>query len=796
MSSPSSPRVPSAGRVDLVLAGGLALLAGAAWATAPLPAIGVVVTVAIGAARAWRIGLAILVVALAAAGAARASAALARYEGARRDLVQRFHGPALCEGTARIAGSPSRRGDVVQVELAPIELACEGPGAIEGPVGLWVDADVGVGLGRGDVIEVSAQLAPRERFLVAEIDGRGRDAARGVPLSGSARWTRVVERGRGLGAAVDRARSFVRARIEATFTPDTAPLARALVLGENDVSDADATAFKESGLVHLLAVSGMHLVLVVATLVRAIRALLARVPALAAGGVDVGRWAAAVGVPIAWIYADFAGGSGSARRAAIMTGLALAATALGRRLGAARALGWSIGAVWVVEPLCVYDASFSLSVCATGGLVALGRPLEALLRARLRLPRALASPLAATTAATAACAPVTLGMSRSLPLGGVVANLVAVPIGEVVALPLCLAHAALSPLPPVERGVAVVGGGALRALAWVARVAASAEWAKAPLPPPTPAQIALLAAAAGIAWIGGRPRRVALVAAAGLVALELAARREGAPIGELRVTFLDVGQGDAALIDLPDGQAMLVDGGGLVGSPIDTGARVIAPVLRARRRRELAVVALSHPHPDHYGGLPAAIEGVKVVEAWDSGEAAARGLAGGHAAWLAAARRSGAILRTPPDLCGLHAIGGTVVEVLAPCPGPHDDEGANDNSLVIRIAWRGRSVLFVGDLERAGEERLLAGDRAAIRSEILKVGHHGSRTSTSPAMLAAVAPLHAVVSTGVRNRFGHPHPVTLATLSAAGVPLLRTDRGGAIVARTRGGPWSLRPADP
>ena len=150
-------------------------------------------------------------------------------------------------------------------------------------------------------------------------------------------------------------------------------------------------------------------------------------------------------------------------------------------------------------------------------------------------------------------------------------------------------------------------------------------------------------------------------------------------------------------------------------------------------------------------------------------------------------------MKRPAELCGTQSFGGASVTVLAPCPGPVPDTGANDNSFVIRIAYGTRAVLLVGDAEHAEEAALLARG-VDLRADVLKVGHHGSRTSSSPGFVAAVAPQVAVVSSGVRNRFGHPHPATLATLGAAGVRILRTDRVGNVVVTTDGTSLDVRTA--
>ena len=784
--------------MDVVVWFGCALVAGGlAWAH-PWPVIAVAAC-AVAAARRRAVVLVVIAIAL-GVGFSRARGVIDAAE-ARRAATVGAVGRCFAHGV--VVSSPVSARGVVRWDAELVAVDCDGAAP---PVRACLYGGPS-DLARGDEVEVVAQLGALDRWRDPELgDPRPREARAGVLRSGGAIDVRVVRRGRGPLAWVDRARAHTRARIEATFAADVAPLARALVLGETDVDADDDAAFRASGLSHLLAVSGTHLVVAVLSVVGALRAVLARVPRLARAW-DVGRAAAAIGIPLTWAYASFAGASGSGVRAAWMLTAALGARAIGRAPGGARALGLSLACGALVDPLAGYDVSFLLSAVATAGLLALARPWSAAMEARVpRWARGTATTVAATCAASIACAPVLATMTPALPLGGIVANVIAVPIGELAALPLCLAHAALSWWPAAERGCAAAGGGALAVVRAIARATAAQSWAIVTVPAPTAAQLAAVAAA--VAVIAARrdhgappsraffdaPARVLGVAAAALVALEAWAIRAGAPRGALRVTFLDVAQGDAAIVDLPDGRAALIDGGGTVGSPVDVGARVIAPVLRARRRDALAAVILSHPHPDHFGGLATGLDGVRVGEAWDTGQGEREGVGGGYAAWLAHMKMQNTPILRPGSVCGARAIGGATFEVLAPCPEASPDRAPNDNSLVVRVRFGRRAVLFVGDAEHEEEGALIAARAAWLRADVLKVGHHGSRTSTSRALLDAVRPSHAVISCGARNRFGHPAGATLDALAAAGVRALRTDRDGAIAAWTDGEALEVGPA--
>jgi competence protein ComEC len=471
-----------------------------------------------------------------------------------------------------------------------------------------------------------------------------------------------------------------------------------------------------------------------------------------------------------------------------MLAAAYVACAIARHARPERALGLSLLVGALVDPLLAFDVSFLLSAAATVGLVTLGRRFSELTaRVGFAPLRWLASSAATTLSAMLPCAPLLAVLSPELTLVGVLANVVAAPIGEAVALPLCLAHPVLAAVPFLGEGVALVGSGALGWVRGVAHLAASVQVLSFDTPPPGEWHFVVMAVSLLGAWLRPPRGRWALGGVLALGLVELAAVRAGRPSGELRVTLLDIGQGDSLLVDLPDGALMLVDAGGSVGGPVDPGARVVAPVLRARRRARVDVVVLSHPHPDHFGGLSAALERVEVGELWDSGQGEREGAGPELAALFAKLRARGTRILRPRELCeSPRRFGQATVRVLGPCPDIVPGRHANDNSVVLALELGQRRALLLGDAERKQEQELVERQGSSLRADFLKVGHHGSRTSSTAPLLAAVRPTHAGISCGVRNRFGHPHVETQRALAALAIHMLRTDRHGAVTWATDG----------
>jgi competence protein ComEC len=261
------------------------------------------------------------------------------------------------------------------------------------------------------------------------------------------------------------------------------------------------------------------------------------------------------------------------------------------------------------------------------------------------------------------------------------------------------------------------------------------------------------------------------------------------------VTFLDVGQGDAAVIETPDGETWLVDAGGEPGGAlaraIEPGAAV-ARFLATRGRDHLDVVVISHPHPDHYLGLLALADRVSIgtvmiaIDPAPDAPCAAPTGTPCFAAVLDRLRAAGARVVIPP-LGTVRIAAGTRLDVVAPRYRPIDPplvaagdpvRTVNDNSLVVAITYAGRRILFLGDVEAEAEHDLVTTGDA--RADIVKVAHHGSATSSTPELVAATGASLAVISCGRGNRFGFPRAITLERWTAAGARVVRTDTDGAI----------------
>jgi competence protein ComEC len=255
--------------------------------------------------------------------------------------------------------------------------------------------------------------------------------------------------------------------------------------------------------------------------------------------------------------------------------------------------------------------------------------------------------------------------------------------------------------------------------------------------------------------------------------------------GKLEVSVLDVGQGDSLFVVFPQGKTLLIDDGGAFGGfggqsnhGIDPGEEAVSPYLWSRGFRKLDVVALTHAHQDHVGGLVAVLENFRVGQLWIGREV--RSLALAKVEQLARDRKIPIEHEARDNSFAWDHVEGKVLWPEASSEAP-SAAAKNDDSLVLRLRYEDRAVLLPGDAEKEAEREMLAENRPdELQAEVLKIGHHGSRNSTTAEFLAAVKPQLAIISVGEDNSYGHPSAELLERLASAGVRVLRTDRDGAV----------------
>jgi competence protein ComEC len=487
-------------------------------------------------------------------------------------------------------------------------------------------------------------------------------------------------------------------------------------------------------------------------------------------------------LPAVLAYTMLTGAQVATVRSCIVAFAWLGAVAARRRTTAAQALAVAALAILCASPLELFDPSFQLSFAAAAGTSLLATrwsPGGAGGALVVRIGRWVLRLVAASAAAILATVPIGAWHFAQLAPAGIVSNIVVVPLAELGVVPVGLAGCVAASLQLPAAGLLLrVAGWLAQAMGaftvWFARVAPA--WR---VPAPNLVEIVTwYVALIAIAASGRRAWRIALACALVLAASAGWRAWSRAHSETLTATFLDVGQGDACVVELPHGRVLVVDGGGSFDPKFDPGQQVIAPFLWRRGIRRIDLMVLSHPHPDHANGLATLVEQFPVGELWTNGQETEQP---GTVALLAAARRRSVPIGAPRAL----ALGGATIRPL----WPYDDNGAlavdpargeNDNSLVVTVGWHGRSLLFAGDLEADGEAALLARAGPGLAADVVKAPHHGSKTSSTAEFVAATHPRVVVISVGERNRWGFPNPGVTARWRGVGARVLRTDRDGGV----------------
>ena len=545
-----------------------------------------------------------------------------------------------------------------------------------------------------------------------------------------------------------------------------------IVTGDRSDVPADLDArWRAVGIFHVLSVSGLHLAVVAGLAFMLLRKVVAGSPW--GGRVRPGPWAAPPALVIAIVYTLVTGAQLATLRALIVIGLMLVGAMLDRPMRLLDALGIAAIAILVWRPMDLFDPSFQLSFTAAI-VLALVKPPTLVRGVKGWIVRGVATSLWVTVAT----APITAYHFHQVQPSGVLGNLVLTPLLELIALPIALAGIALGSIgwPLVRLATEIVGlvDGAATIGAHVAIIGRVAIASPIVL-------VTLVALSLGL--VAATQRRLGWV----VLCVVWSFARSPAPLGTLRVTFLDVGQGDAALVELPDGGVWIVDAGGYANArdlarASATGA-IVDRALASAGHDRVDIAIVSHPHPDHYSGLAGMT--VPIGELWSAAEIEAsdkafhrvanmlvvRGTRWVHPPLGVAAERAGVQLVVwSPRYQAID--GGSVVA------GSDPVRSVNDNSLVIELRFAGRSIVFAGDLELEGEEQVVAAGLGRV--DVVKVAHHGSPTSSAEAFVRTTAPQLAVISCGRGNAFGFPSAEVVARWRGTGAEVMRTDLHGAV----------------
>lgn len=648
----------------------------------------------------------------------------------------------------------------------------------------------------GERVRAFAMLAEPHTFgNPGEFDYRQWLNRRGVSVTGYVKNEKLIERveeGEGFGAWMSRTRMEIARFIDSSGARYPEPLKALVISGQGGVDRALREAFAATGTAHILSISGLHVGMVAAfsywgiifLFRRSSKALLAfnaKKAAIILAAVPAVAYAILAGLPVA------------TQRSVVMALAFIASFAIGRGKDHLNTLSLAGLLILAISPGSVWDVSFQLSFIAMASIIILVPRFKELFEAALKdspeekdggakkavlifFKKRVLPLIFATIAAGVGTSPILAYHFHRVSVAGLAANLVAVPLAGA-AVPTLLISSALLPVSeslawvmlfPADMAFTLL----VQAVVFFASIPYASLW----VAPPALHQIALYYLLIFSVVNLGRARVYRYAAPASailLIAVPWAlALKDSPPV--LRITYLSVGQGDSAFLELPGGKTMLIDGGGTNNPDFDTGERVVAPFLRSKGVERIDYMVLSHAQQDHMGGLSFIARNMEVGEFWWNGEGALGKLKG-------ALDENGVVKRVVNASTEKIMAGGAAIEFLNPSQGR--GLGENDNSLVIKVSFGGRSFLFTGDIgEKA--ERLL--DPKRIKADVLKAAHHGSKYSSTADFLSAVGPSTVVISAGRLNSFGFPHMEALERYQKAGAGVLRTDTMGAVIIETDG----------
>jgi competence protein ComEC len=653
-----------------------------------------------------------------------------------------------------------------------------------GHIRLFARVDTALcGVERGDLVRMRGRLRGLDRALTPGSFDYGRYLrVRGYAATLSV-WKHPVERvTRDLDAiesVVTTVRAYTRDAITSGMSAGSASLIRALVLGDRSGLDRRVLRdFQSCGMMHLLAVSGMHVGIILLGIGLPLYWLTGR-----------RTWHAWVLIPCAWGFAILTGGNPPVVRAVVMASVFLASRPMQRGFDVWNALAVSAIINVLLFPAALFEAGFQLSYAAVAGIILVGGPSAKWFarvipwRPQHRFPRKVwtwvVAILPISFIATVATAPLIAHHFQRVPIIGVILSLPTLVLTSL-SIWIAMLSTFVGWIPVLPSLVNAVGDLLLGGVLWIGSSGASLPWASVWVRPPGWIEVGVYFLCFLTGWLlwnrRGRPlfawTTVILLVANTVVWGAWIHRQQG-----VECVFLDVGQGDATLLVAP-GFTMLVDGGPTWNGN-DAGEWTIVPYCRYRGIRRIDAIVATHPDNDHIGGLATVVRELNPRVIYWNGQ---RSTSRAFTRLMESATERGIPLRRIAAGDSLAGIIGMGISVLGP---PRDSLLAarwsrNDASIVLRVDMSFAGILLTGDAGMVEESWMTRAWSGQLRADVLKVGHHGSRTSTSPEFLQRVGPRTTVISVGRGNWYGHPFPAVLSRLERAGVRVWRTDSLGSL----------------
>jgi competence protein ComEC len=672
---------------------------------------------------------------------------------------------------------------------------------VSGDLMLYV-ADGDVTLVRGDRIRCSTRITiPRRLGLPGEFDYPRYLAFQGIEAIGrvASQDEIVLIRGKAKDSLLRRADlvarhlgDFIRASV-----PDdnVSSVLTALLIGDQKRIPSElAAAYTRAGVNHILSVSGFHVGIIAYFIVTSTLLLATRSEKLALR-FNLRRLVLLLTVPAMLLYLLLTGSAPATARSVIMLATFVLALCAERETDPVNALLLSAFLLLAIHPPTLFEVSFQLSFLALWGIVVFVPPtMNRIGEIKHGWLRSLLQFVAASCAASFATAVPVLFIFNQASLNGILSNFLIVPLlgyGAVLsgfcAVPFIYLYKPTAGL----------------LLGCAAKLVLFSNWlielfARFPVMQfygiTALDMLMFILFMSACTFVRHRWAKLFLCAVLPGIAVTSHLFAPSVADGRLHITMLSVGQAESLLVRLPDGSTLLVDGGGyLHDNGRDFGERTLAPALFKLGVRRIDELLLTHSHPDHVGGLPYIARMIPVGRFWES---VAGGGGDGYDQLRVTLGAKQVAVRPLAAGDNVDLSGGVKLQVLSPhraiqlAGSAVDEMGMNEDSLVFRLVYGSFSVLFTGDAGFPAELHMLA-DAADLKATVLKVGHHGSRYSTSETFLDHVHPSAALISAGHNNRFGLPAPQTIAHLARRGIQIYRTDLDGTIELISDGNSWSI-----